>query len=86
MPHLVFLLIAQLAELQPYNLGADVGRQVNDLGRSREESLLLRVGPLAWLVVFAAAVANRCRELDVGRFLWKDVEARSASWKTKQRK
>lgn len=74
MPHLVFLLIAQLAQLQPDNLGADVGRQVNDLGRSREESLLLRVGALAGLVVLAAAVANRSRELDVGGFLYGTVE------------
>lgn len=65
-PYLVFLLIAQLTELQPDDLGTDVGRQIDDLGRSREESLLLRVGALAWLVVLAAAVANRSGELDVG--------------------
>lgn len=78
-PHLVLLLIAQLAELQSDNLGTDVGRQINDLGRSREESLLLRVGALARLVVLAAAVANRSGELDVGGFLWKYGETRSVS-------
>jgi hypothetical protein len=62
---LVLLRLAELGELQAYDLGSEVRRKINDfLGRS-EEVLLAGISAKAGILVLASAGANRSGKLEV---------------------
>ena len=77
---LVLLLVRELRELQPDDLGADIGGEVLDLLRGAEERLLLLVGARARIVVFADAGTHTGGELDVRGTLCLGEEGQLRKW------
>lgn len=64
---LVLLLVGEVLELQALDLGADMRREVGDLGGGREQRRLGLVGPRAGVVVHPLLVADLDHVLQVER-------------------